>query len=116
MRVLICGSRNWRDYEAILTRIEELPPDAVIVHGGAPGADSIAGLAGALRGHKVEEHPADWRTHGKAAGPIRNQQMIDTEPALVIAFRLRGPSRGTDDCLRRARAAGIPVEVIEGQP
>ena len=84
MRVLICGSRNWSDYEAILTRIEELPSDAVIVHGGAPGADSIAGFAGVLRGHKVEEHRADWRTHGKAAGPIRNQQMINTEPALVI--------------------------------
>ncbi len=48
---------------------------------------------------------ADWRTHGRAAGPLRNQEMIDEADALA-AFN---GGRGTADCVRRAKAKGIPI-------
>jgi hypothetical protein len=48
---------------------------------------------------------ADWTKHGKAAGPIRNQEMIDEADALA-AFP---GGRGTADCVRRAKAKGIPI-------
>jgi len=54
---------------------------------------------------------ANWRTHGKAAGPIRNQQMLDEgRPHLVVAFP---GGTGTADMVRRAKAAGVPVMEVE---
>jgi hypothetical protein len=58
-------------------------------------------------GVPVSAHPADWFSHGKAAGPIRNQEMLAMEaPALVVAFP---GGRGTADMVRRARKAGVDV-------
>lgn len=55
----------------------------------------------------VRVFKADWDKHGKAAGPIRNQQMLDEgKPDLVLAF---AGGKGTDDMCRRARAAGVEV-------
>jgi hypothetical protein len=51
---------------------------------------------------------ADWHWHGRAAGPIRNQKMLDWGPDLVVAF---AGGDGTACMMRLARAAG--VEVIE---
>jgi hypothetical protein len=52
-------------------------------------------------------YKAEWDKHGRAAGPIRNQQMLDDgKPDLVLAF---AGGRGTDDMCRRAREAGIEV-------
>ena len=55
--------------------IEVLSPynakDVTLVHGGASGADIIAGEIALALGWQVEEYPADWETHGKAAGPER---------------------------------------------
>lgn len=57
---------------------------------------------------------ADWKTHGRAAGPIRNQRMIDEwKPTLVIAF---AGGRGTADMIRRAKAAGIEVREVPAPP
>ena len=115
MRVLICGSRSWDDSDAVAIEIANLPNDAVVIHGAAPGADSLAGRWALFYGLVVYEYPADWAKYGRRAGPIRNQQMLDEgSPDEVIAFRKRGPSPGTDDMIRRARAEGLPVRVIEG--
>jgi hypothetical protein len=90
-----------------------LDRDTVIVHGGADGADALADQAALLWGLQRDVYRADWSKHGKAAGPIRNQRMIDEgKPDRVIAFRMPGESRGTDDMIRRAQVAGIPVEII----
>ena len=74
-RVLIYGSRTWRDPEPIQAFVTSLPDDAVVIHGGAAGADRLAGEAARARGLTVEVYWADWATHGKAAGPIRNAVM-----------------------------------------
>ncbi len=59
----------------------------------------------------VDKFPAAWDKYGKAAGPIRNQQMIDEgRPDFVIAFHSNvGQSRGTMDMLCRANKAGLVV-------
>lgn len=115
MRVLICGSRTWSDANPIMDALAQLPKHGVtIIEGGAQGADRIARHGAKRFGFLVETYPADWQAHGRAAGPIRNQRMIDDgKPDKVIAFRCAGRSSGTDDMVRRARAAGIPVQVIE---
>lgn len=115
MRVLITGSRTWEDPAPIIAELAKLQPSDVIIHGGCPtGADAIAHEHATAVGHKVEVYRAEWTIHGRAAGPIRNRQMIASCPDLVIAF-LSGTSRGTRDCVAAARAAWIPVIVIEEQ-
>lgn len=79
-----------------------------VVHGSAAGADTLAGRVAAAWGMRVEEHPADWGRHGKAAGPRRNAGMVALGADVVLAFPL-GASRGTRDCMAKAAAAGIRV-------
>lgn len=83
----------------------------VLVHGDCPtGVDRIAKLWSRSPFGKVTEeaHPAQWKTMGSAAGPLRNQEMVDAGADICLAFPL-GESPGTRDCMRRARKAGIPV-------
>ena len=114
--ILVCGSREWTDRSMIRLRLATLLPkdpgadEPTIIHGAARGADSIAGEIAQQLGFWVESYPADWKRHGKRAGPIRNREMLDKVPDLVIAF-VRGESRGTWDCVHEAEARGIPVEV-----
>ena len=112
MRVLICGSRNWTDGEAIFAALEALPGVHVVIEGEAPGADSLARDAAYALGIPVLPFPADWEKYGRAAGPIRNQQMLEEgTPDLVLAFPI-GSSPGTWDMVRRAQAAGIEVRIL----
>jgi hypothetical protein len=112
MIVLICGSRDWPItlYNEIKGCIEALPDDTTVIAGAARSVDRIAAEYAVYWGLEVKTFPADWRTHGKAAGPIRNRLMLDQEPSLVIAFQRDG-SRGTQDTIDEARRRGIPVEV-----
>ena len=110
-RVIVCGSRKWRDREAIADRLFDLPP-STIVHGNAAGADRIAEQEALKLGHLVESHPAEWDLYGKGAGPIRNQLMADLGASLCIAF-WDGQSTGTADMVRRASKAGIPTETVQ---
>lgn len=122
MRALICGDRDWDDYGAVHCVVEGLKVLAdknnsplTIIHGAARGADSFAGAAAGKNGDvAVEAFPADWDTHGKAAGPIRNAQMLKVgRPDVVFAFHdALAESKGTKDMVARARAADVPVYVI----
>ena len=113
MKVLVCGSRDWTDFDAIANRLTALPgehEEITVIHGGAPGADTMARRAARLLRFEVRAFPADWRTWGKRAGFIRNVAMLDEQPDLVIAFQLND-SRGTQHTIDEARRRGIPVEV-----
>ncbi|QMU19314.1 DUF2493 domain-containing protein [Gordonia rubripertincta] len=119
-RVLITGSRDWEDQAAIEKAIFEatrgVPADEItVVHGACPygGADIIAAVVARENGMNVEAHPAEWKTHGKAAGPLRNQKMVDLGADVCLAFPAAN-SRGTWDCVRRASEAGIQVRVFGG--
>jgi hypothetical protein len=110
-RILVCGSRNFTNSEAIMAALLPYREAATVIHGGAPGADTLADVVARALGMDVLAYKADWKRHGKAAGPIRNQQMLDEgKPDLVIAFPLPG-SIGTLDMITRARRAGIAVDV-----
>jgi hypothetical protein len=99
-RVLVCGSRDWRDRRIIhevLRALADCYPDLriVVVHGAARGADRMAGEEARACGYKVEEHPADWKRHGRRAGVIRNAHMLSLGCSRVVAF-WDGKSRGTE--------------------
>lgn len=119
MRVLVCGSRDWGDLNAISERLSLLPPDTTIIHGAASrrvdgrevSADVLADVVAHELNMKVEMYPADWKTHGRAAGPIRNIEMLDSGIDLVLAFQ-RNRSKGTQHTIDQARRRGITTEVF----
>jgi hypothetical protein len=86
-------------------------PEVKIVHGGARGVDRIAEDWAIVNWCPFRVYKADWDTYGKAAGPIRNQEMLDEEhPDLVVAFP---GGRGTQDMIDRARKQGYEVAAHE---
>lgn len=114
MRILICGSRDWSNWDKIRQYLRTLDKDTVIIEGDARGADKMSGyLAEKEFGFKVVKFPADWNKYDKAAGPIRNQQMItEGKPDKAVAF-WDGESRGTADMIKRLESAKIPVDIIK---
>lgn len=117
-RVLVCGSRDWRDPTPIQHALAELQAawgSFEVVDGGARGADTLARQIAQDLNLPVREFPADWERYGKAAGMIRNQKMLDdlleADQRLVLAFPLP-QSRGTRDMIRRAEKAGVEARVF----
>ncbi|NKY60443.1 SLOG family protein [Nocardia flavorosea] len=137
-RLLVTGSRDLTDHDLVRDALRKAwkqlqPGPIVLVHGAARGADTIARdiwVSGKLLD---EPHPADWahcrpecahppRKHANgrpwcpAAGSYRNQEMVDLGADLCVGFPLGDGWSGTRDCMRRARAAGIPVrEFVAGR-
>ena len=117
-RLLVTGSRNltgeraqsgmYHALNAMTALLDVDPHDITLIHGGARGADTLADRAGRQLGMRIEPHPADWQAHGRAAGPIRNRQMVDLGADLCLGFPL-GTSKGTWNCMRTAATAGIPT-------
>lgn len=116
MRILVTGSRDWPDRAAVHMTLDGLRKVAsarneslVVVHGDCPtGADAMAAQWAKQCGIEVEAYPAEWDRYGKAAGPMRNQKMVDLGADLCIGFPIAG-SRGTLHCMTRAYSAGIAV-------
>ena len=111
MKILICGDRNWTDENAILDFLnyfQKTYPIELVIEGGANGADKLAGRVASSLGIPILEIRPDWEVYGKGAGHIRNQQMLDEKPNLVLAFHDNiGESKGTADCLTRAEDRDI---------
>lgn len=159
MRVLVCGSRFWRDsmildavLDGIHCEVTSLNGEMTLIHGAQKswdseqrahyGADFLAACwaDGSLPPEQHKRYPADWRPGGvydPGAGPKRNQRMLDEgKPDVVVAFkdgfqrdpevpvlnmdgtrtgaviRSRQAKGGTEDMVRRAKAAGIPVYIV----
>lgn len=115
MRVLICGSREWTDRDAIKKEVLRLKP-SVIIEGGARGADTLAREVGVELGILVRTFLADWKTYGRAAGPIRNTRMlVEGKPDLVLAFhKYLAESKGTQNMVKQAKKAGVKTIVRGG--
>lgn len=109
-RILVCGGRDFDNYplaSCALNLLRTKHPIAVIIHGAARGADTLAARWAMQHGIKAEPYPADWDTHGKGAGHIRNAIMLaQGKPHAVVAFP---GGTGTKDMLIRALAAGLPI-------
>lgn len=115
-RVLVCGSRRWADKAKLWRVLDFVNRErriTTIIHGGARGADTLAGEWAKWQEIEQVVYLALWKKNGGAAGPIRNAQMIaEGGPDVCVAFRRFGRSRGTDDMIRKAINASIDVHVI----
>lgn len=116
MKVLVCGDRNWTDkgkIKYVMSYVAIIPDVELIIEGGARGADTLAKIVGKELNIPVQEFPAKWSLYGRAAGPIRNIEMLKENPDLVLAFHSNiSISKGTAHTVREARKLGIPVKII----
>lgn len=122
MRVLVCGDREFDDWELLSEVLEPyfFEPNSHFITGKAPGADFLVRvyLKYMLLYPKniskyLTEYPADWKKYGNSAGPIRNQQMLDEgKPDLVVAFP---GGKGTANMVKLAEEAGVKVIRIDSE-
>ena len=115
--ILVCGGRDYDNRMELYGALDALnfqQPILGLIHGGAKGADSLAGdwMRDKINdGHKdcwMAVYPAQWDLHGKAAGPVRNQQMLDQNPGIELVVAFPGGT-GTADMVKRATAKGVKV-------
>lgn len=110
MRVLVCGGRDFKDEELLYTYLEYMLRDSgplTVISGMARGADMLAVVWAEQKGLEILKYPADWTTHGRSAGPIRNQKMLDEgRPHIVVACP---GGKGTEHMIRISKKAGVPV-------
>ncbi len=114
MKILVCGGRDFNDVKLFDKTINTILLSSsidLVIQGGARGADLMAEQWALRVGIQTIRFPANWDTYGRAAGPIRNTQMIEEgKPDLVVAFP---GGRGTADMIKKAKEAGILVKEIE---
>jgi hypothetical protein len=118
IKIVICGDRNWKSAELsglietwllhVLQQYDFAAESVTILTGGCRGVNQTAKEVALYLGMQVQTFSAQWKKYGKAAGPIRNAEMIAQEPVLVLGFhRHIENSKGTANCLKQAQEAGI---------
>lgn len=124
MIVIVSGARTLKDRTPIERVLERIEGQVAFYHGGAEGADTLAKEYALLRGWTVYDWPANWDLYGKAAGPIRNAEMLLDAIKLskttgrdlhLYAFPVTR-NGGTRNCIAIARTLKVPTTVIEVLP
>ena len=113
-RFIICGGRDYADREFVYFKLNILLRydwNFVLVHGACRGADMLAAEWGEITQVVVEPHPANWDELGRAAGMIRNKEMLDTGVDGIVAFP---GGVGTAGMVNMARRAGVPIWDLRG--
>ena len=113
-RIIVCGTRTFNDDELLYSKLDEITKDMTdveIISGACEGADNIGEKYAKDKGLLLKVFPANWDKYGAAAGPLRNEQMLNyalQEKALVVAF-WNGKSRGTSNMIKIAKNSGVTV-------
>jgi hypothetical protein len=117
MIVVVTGSRDWKRADILNKALDTLSP-TLVFHGGARGADTLAGKWCDEKGVDCLIVPALWTGHGKQAGTLRNKRMLELAKMIaessqssikVAAFPLPD-SIGTKHCMSQAKKMGIAIE------
>ncbi len=110
MKTIIAGSRTIIASPVVQAAIDAAPwVITEVVCGGARGVDELGLLLAHSAGVPVKVFKPDWKTHGHAAGPIRNRQMAAYADALIAVWD--GSSRGTANMIQEATERGLRIYV-----
>lgn len=109
MKTIIAGGRDFDQYNLLVMYADTLDITEVVC-GMARGADLLGHKYGDLHGIPITEFPADWKTHGKAAGYIRNKQMGDYADVLLAFWD--GKSKGTKSMIDYMDSLEKPILVV----
>lgn len=110
--VLVCGGRDFTQMAKLcntLDALHSIHSFTKLIHGGARGADRLAGWWARTRNVEELKVPADWDAYGKAAGPIRNEDMANMKPNLVVVFP---GGRGTASMRQIAEEHGLSLYIV----
>lgn len=122
MKMIVCGSRTWgrqetqrQTFNHVMQTVWSVYDVDEVINGGASGADTTAAHWCLVNKVPCVTVKAEWDRLGPAAGPMRNQQMLEMGPGLVVAFvdKPLADSRGSADMVSRSRGAYVPTWVIE---
>ena len=108
LNLAVVGSRSFMDYDYMCEMLEWFTIRKII-SGGAKGADGLAKRYAQENGIGYKEFPADWDKHGKAAGYIRNKQIVNAADEIVAFWD--GFSKGTKHTIDIAEEKGKPVHI-----
>ncbi len=120
VNVLVCGDRNWTDKKLIEYYLTITIPSMGfkidnIIEGDANGADRLAGEIAKEQNIPLIVVPADWKSFGTSAGPIRNSAMLQYKPKIVLAFHDDlEKSKETKNMVEKARKYGEAIIMICG--
>lgn len=113
MKIAVIGSRDFEGIDLIddyldseLSMLTELS----LISGGASGVDAVAKAYARSRAITFIELKADWKAYGRAAGPIRNKQIIDMADSIYAFWDER--SKGTAHVMEYALRIGKPCQVV----
>ena len=109
MKVAVIGSRGFNDYELVKTTLSSLNI-TLLVSGGAKGADSLGERYAKENNINTLIFKPDWEKHGKAAGMIRNTDIVNNAET-IIAF-WDGESKGTKDSITKAEKLGKNIIIV----
>ncbi len=110
MKIAIVGSRDYPNEKQVREFVQALSVNTAVISGGARGVDSWALNEAMNRNLEVLVFPANWEKHGKAAGMIRNRDIVKTAN-VVVAF-WDGKSRGTANTIALAIEANKLLAVF----
>ena len=111
-KTIIAGSRDFCDLKLLRNTLANVPWNiSTIVDGGAKGADLLGFVFAKEFGIPVETYEADWETHGKSAGYIRNKEM-EKQAEKAIVF-VKNKSKGSVDMIAQMKAVNKEVLVVE---
>ena len=113
MKVIICGGRNFTDYQYLNAYVKMVPPwieITEVVSGHADGADTLGEQWATKNNIPLKIFPADWERLGRRAGPIRNIEMSKYAEGCIAFWD--GESKGTKHMIDTAIKAGLWTYVI----
>ena len=114
-RMIVAGSRSAEKHQ-VYEAIEKCPyKDKIdlVVSGCALGADTHGMTWARENKRHIRRMPAEWKTHGRAAGMIRNREMAENADGLIAIWDGRSP--GTQNMIQTAKRFGLPVFVMNLQ-
>lgn len=114
MRVLVTGGRDYAEAKTVNSVLDHIhqTTDGItcIIHGGAKGADTLASHWALKNNIKEEVYFADWKLHGKSAGPLRNKEMLDkSNPDFAVVFPGGKGTKNMLSLVQRARIAYLDL-------
>ena len=111
MKVAVIGSRSFNDYDLLKKTLDQYKNIELIVSGHAIGADSLGEKYAKDKGIGTLIFKPDWKKYGKAAGFIRNKDIIASSDTIVAFWD--GESRGTANSISIAEKQGKKVIIVK---
>ena len=115
-KLLIAGGRDFTDYTLLCKTVDYMLTNKKethkiqIISGTARGADKLGERYAGDRGYGVLPYPADWTTYRKAAGHIRNAEMLKVADAVIVCWDT--VSRGSKNMKEITEKSGKPLKII----